>query len=393
MRRNPFRFGLIVMEVALTLAIVVNCVGMIVKAREELARPSGFDDDNLMRVGSVPFAKDFRDDNYLEQSIQADLELLRSLPGVVAATNTNLLPWQGGGSSGELKPAGTDKQPIRTQTYGGDEQTLDALGVSIIAGRNFTKADVVIDPNATVLPIIISKAYADLVFPGEDAVGKTLQGSRADRTYPIVGVFDPFYNPYAWNIGNYATFFASTVGSYNFGTPYLVRVAPGSLSEVSKAIEERMLALNNGRNIQVRTVEEVKEGFQSAKAVVIWSLNSVIVLLVFVTALGIVGLTSFSVTERTRQIGTRRALGARRADILRYFLLENWILTTTGIGLGLIGAFGLNIALVNLTDGAPLDWMLLASGMALLWGTGLASALGPSLRATRIPPAVATRNV
>jgi putative ABC transport system permease protein len=393
MRRNPFRFGLIVVEVGLTLAIVVNCVGMILQARQELARPSGFDDQNLLRVGSTPFAKEFRDDNYLEQSIQADLALLRGLPGVVAATNTPLLPWQGGGSSSTLKQAGTEKEPIRTQTYGGDEQTLGTLGVSIISGRNFTKADVVIDPNATVTPIIVSKAYADLVFPDGDAVGKSLQGTRADRTYPIVGVFDPFYNPYAWDIGNYATFFATTSGSYNFGTPYLVRVAPGRMAEVTKAIEERMLALNNGRNVIVRTVDDVKQGFQSAKAVLIWSLNGVIVLLVFVTALGIVGLTSFSVTERTRQIGTRRALGARRADILRYFLLENWILTSTGIALGLIGAYGLNFAMVSLTDGTPLDWRLLAVGMALLWSTGLASALGPALRATKIPPAIATRNV
>jgi len=392
MRRNPFRFGLIVVEVALTLAIVVNCVGMIVKAREELGRPSGFDDQNLLRVQSTPFSKDFRDTNYLEQSIQADLTLLRGLPGVVAATNTPLLPWQGGGSSGLLKPINTEKELLRTQTYGGDEQTIDTLGVSIISGRNFTHADVVIDPNATTLPIMVSKAYADLHYPGGDAVGKTLQGASG-RSYPIVGVFDPFYNPYAWDIGHYATFFASTTGSYAFGVSYLVRVAPGQLAAVSKAVEERMIALNNGRNVDVRTVAEVKQGFQSAASVMKYSLNAVIVCLLFVTALGIVGLTSFSVTERTRQIGTRRALGARRADILRYFLLENWILTSTGIALGLIGAYGLNMALVSLTDGTPLNWKLLVAGMGLLWCTGLASALGPALRATRIPPAIATRNV
>src|SRR5262249_51591588 len=236
MKRSPFRFGLIVVEVALTLAIVVNCVGMIVTAREELGRASGFDDDHLLYVASTPFSKEFMDDNYLEQSIQEDLRLLRGLPGVVDATNTALCPWQGGGSSGTLRPVDSDKQMLRTQTYGGDEGTMQTLGVHIVAGRDFTHDDVVIDPNATMFPILISKDYADLWFPKGDAVGQTLQGGRKERTYPIVGVFDPFYNPYAWNIGRYATFFATTSGSNASGVRYLVRVKPGEVKNVSKAL-------------------------------------------------------------------------------------------------------------------------------------------------------------
>ncbi|MGH9869828.1 MAG: ABC transporter permease [Candidatus Polarisedimenticolia bacterium] len=393
MRRNPFRFGLIVLEVAFTLAIVVNCVGMILDASKELGRPSGFDDHHLLVVDSLPFAKEFLDDNYLEQSIDQDLVLLRGLPGVRAATNTRLRPWQGGGSSGSLKPMGTDREMLRTQTYGADEGTLDTLGVAIVSGRNFTHEDVVRDPNASVYPILISKAYADLMFPGQEAVGKTLSAGLPDRSYPVVGVFDPFYNPYAWEIGTYATFFAATSGSAQGGVRFLVRTTPEGMTEVSKAIEERMLALNNGRNVTVQSIDEVKEGFQNGQSILVLSLNALIVLLVFVTALGIVGLTSFSVTERTRQIGTRRALGARRADILRYFLLENLMVTTMGVALGLLGAYGLNIALVSLMDGEPLSWWLPGVGMALLWVTGLAAALGPALRAMKVPPAIATRNV
>ena len=84
----------------------------------------------------------------------------------------------------------------------------------------------------------------------------------------------------------------------------------------------------------MRTLLEVKEGFQAGQKLLLGVLTGVIVLLVFVTSLGIIGLTSFSVAERTRQIGTRRALGAQRADILRYFLLENWLVTTLGLASG-----------------------------------------------------------
>ena len=94
-----------------------------------------------------------------------------------------------------------------------------------------------------------------------------------------------------------------------------------------------------------------------------------------------------ALSERTRQIGTRRALGASRAAILRYFLLENWLATTLGIALGLAGAFGLNILLVQAVNAQRLGLAVPLIGMAILWITGLLAALGPALRATKIAPA------
>ena len=116
-------------------------------------------------------------------------------------------------------------------------------------------------------------------------------------------------------------------------------------------------------------------------------------LLLFITSLGIVGLTVFSVAERTRQIGTRRALGAQRGDILRYFLLENWIVTTLGLALGVLLAFGLNVALVSRVSGPKMQPGLVAAGVLLLWIAGLAATFLPALRGARVAPAIATRNV
>ncbi len=116
-------------------------------------------------------------------------------------------------------------------------------------------------------------------------------------------------------------------------------------------------------------------------------------LLVIVTGLGIVGVTSFLVTERSRQIGTRRALGARMIDIARYFLLENWLVTTLGIAAGVGLAVALNLALVSVMADARLDAGTVVAGAVLLWLIGLGSALVPSLRAARTSPAVATRSV
>src|SRR6187402_998166 len=128
LRRNKTRFGLIALEIALTLAIVTNCVTMILEARTKMVRKSGFDDDNIVSVRSTPFDNAFKEDGYLDNSLKDDIAKLRAMPGVVAVTNTGFLPWQGGGSSTELRPAGSKGERMRTQVYNADEGTLDALG-------------------------------------------------------------------------------------------------------------------------------------------------------------------------------------------------------------------------------------------------------------------------
>lgn len=122
-------------------------------------------------------------------------------------------------------------------------------------------------------------------------------------------------------------------------------------------------------------------------------LTVVIFLLIAVTSIGIVGLTSFSVTERTRQIGTRRALGATRIDIVRHFLVENWMITGFGLALGLALTIGLNFALTNAADAPKMDWYLLIGGPLVLWATGIIAALLPAIRASKVAPEIATRTV
>jgi len=112
-----------------------------------------------------------------------------------------------------------------------------------------------------------------------------------------------------------------------------------------------------------------------------------------VTALGLLGLTSLAVAERTKQIGTRRALGATRGHILRHFLLENWLLTTAGLLLGVAGAYALNFLLVSHVSDVKMQWQLIAAGMVLLWMNGLLSTIPAALRASLVPPSIATRSV
>lgn len=412
MSRNKVRYGLIVAEVALTLAIVANCVNLIGDARRDMAKESGFDDENIVNVRSTPFAEAFKEEGYLDNALHADLATLRAIPGVRSATNSYFLPWQGGGSSMESRVAGSKGEYLRNQIYSADESTVDALGARLIAGRNFTHSEIdqesvrlrdlgkknrerTPDGRVTeiyVQDVLITRAYAELAFKDPAPLGKELEDNDGDR-YRVIGVLDRFYNPYGWPIHEYAMFFPNHSRSFQGGSAYLVRVEPGKMATVRPQIEKAMLAANSGRNIRVQEVSEIKERFQSQSALLVRILSLVIGLLLFVTSLGIVGLTVFSVAERTRQIGTRRALGAQKGDILRYFLLENWLVTTMGLVLGVGLAYALNVALVTRGNGTRIDPMLVVLGVGLLWAAGLAATFFPARRGARVAPAVATRNV
>lgn len=411
MLRNKVRFGLLAVEVALTLAIVANCVSLILAARAELTRVSGFVDQDLMLVTATPFSESFREDGYRDAVVDQDLTALRAHPGIMDASNSGFLPWQGGGSSTQFRRDPRSEQ-IRTQIYSADERSLDTLGVRLVEGRGFTRDDVLRSTaqlraaNATqrdrdaaglvtstlTVPAIVSRTYANLMFPEGQPLGKTFQDGDGDL-WQVIGIIDTFYNPYAWKIGEYVTFYPQRQGGYANGTSYLVRVQPGQLAAIEKDVEQLLAGVNPNRTFRVRTVPDEKARTLGSQTLMVRLLSLVIVVLVFVTGLGIMGLTSFSVAERTRQIGTRRALGAGRADILRHFLVENWITTTIGIAGGIALAVGLNRTLLSQMDAPTMTPGLLAIGALLLWAAGLLATLWPAVRGARVMPAEATRNI
>lgn len=393
--RNRARFVLIVLEVALTLAIVANSISLILDARRQISKRSGFDDEKIVLVQSRPFARALREEGAMTVSTEQDARVLRALPGVEAVAVTSFRPWAGGGSSTAVLQPGFKDRTVGTQTYVADGELIKVLGLQLVAGRTFTpeevKAATTSDGFAPV--VVVTKTLADRLYPKGDALGKRLQYTYGEGSSAIVGIVDPFYNPYGGSTPDDVAYFEPGISaSYNRGSRYLVRVQ-GNPAERIKAIEAALLKAENGRNLDTSTLVEEQEGFHGRDRILVNSLNAVMGLLVGVTALGIVGITSFSVAERRRQIGTRRALGATKMEVVRHFLIENGLVTTIGIVLGVGLAYALNIALVSGVAGAKLAWPVLAAGALLLWAIGLGSALGPALRAAQVAPALATRNV
>jgi putative ABC transport system permease protein len=175
---------------------------------------------------------------------------------------------------------------------------------------------------------------------------------------------------------------------------YVVRAAPGRRAQLMTRVEKELGERAPNRFVSRIEAYDVTAGRARAgyrSAVVILSVVAVLVLLV--TVVGIVGLAAYNVAARTRQLGTRRAIGARRFHVLRYFLVENWITTTCGVTAGCILALAAGVPLSRMYQTPQLPLYYLAGGVLLLWIVGLLAVLVPALRAARVSPAVATRTV
>lgn len=402
---NKARFWLITLEVALTLAIVINCATMLMDLRSKLQRPTGIDEENLITLTVDAFSADFKDAAFVDNIRRQDLLQLRAYPGVREATCIDHFPLAGSGSSRGRYPVDSkDPKEIEAPFFRVSDRALQTLGIELIQGRDFISQDFEDsqgDDNTghshgdsgRSMNIIVTEDLALALFPDGDALGKVIVGRNETRTEAIVGIIANMHN--AWpqsSLGTRLTLRPEKPGGSET-LRYLVRAEPGALSTLYTQLEEVVLGVQRERMVKTKTIMEYKKLIYRDDSLMINLLAGISVMLLVVTLLGIVGLTSFSVTERTRQIGTRRALGASKWAIVRYFLVENWIITATGYGIGLLLALGLNYLLSQVTNAPKLDWPLLVASGFILWSVGLLAALAPAMRAAAIPPEMATRSV
>lgn len=392
--RNKTAYVLIALQIAVTMAIMVNAISIIQERSRLMGRASGVDEDNIFYLSSQGISPDFDE----RAAVTADLEALRSLPGVVDAIYTNTVPLRGGGwSSGVQTEPGEDIDGTGSAIYFTDEHGIDTFGLELVAGRNFTPADVAwYEGTSQKWPptAIVTRALAESLFPDapDDAVGRTIYIAD-DQPVQIVGMIARMQAAWSGWDGIERSMLVPELRE-DMGGYYVVRAEPGRRDELMPAVEKMLADSNRERLIDnMMTMTDTRERSYLEDAAMIKLLVFVASLLTAITGLGIVGLASFSVARRTRQIGTRRALGATRPAILRYFLLENFLVSGVGVIAGAVLAIGLNIWLVETFELARMAWYIVPVAMAILWGVGQLAVYGPARRASLVPPAVATRAV
>ncbi len=394
--RNKAGLALIVLQVAITLAVVCNSLFIIVDRSERVARPSGMDEANTFRIASLGFVKDFD----LKGAVRQDLDLIRSLPGVVAATTTNTIPTSNGGwnTGVDTKPLerGSGEDTIDTALYFADEHTIDAFGTRLIEGRNFRAEEITESSRESGIlidSVIVTEALAKKIAPEGSAVGKTVYGIADDnKPLTVIGVVDRLQMPWPSSRSvEQSTLVPTRFLGENYAM-YVVRAEPGQRDAVMKDVESKLQAANPGRIVRgLRSVESVRADAYRNDHAMMTILFAVMAAMLLVTGAGIVGLASFWVTRRTKQIGTRRALGARRFNIKAYFQTENGIMVGMGIVLGALMTYGFNAWLMDQYDAARLPWYYVPLGAVLVFALGQLAVWGPAGRAARVSPAVATR--
>lgn len=392
---------LVALQVAISLAILANALFVVQQRIAVSQRPSGVaDEENVGYVFTRPLALRNHNEALAEQ--QRELDALKALPGVVSVAWTTQMPMSRSGSSSSIRLAPDQARESATPAfYNVSPGFVSTLGLKLVEGRDFNPGDVVeVDPRTAVpgegLPdmIIITLPLAKFLWPDATSyVGKLIYQGPPERVKGIRvgGVVEALMSPGAGSLtGAYSVLLPTRI-STNFSR-WAIRAEPGKLDSVLAAADEtlRKIAPSPVRTFKRSVAEDRTNRYRNERAMA-WMLVAISALLLLVTLSGIVGMTMLRVAQRRKQIGVRRALGARWRDILRYFLVENFIITTGGIVAGLMLALGLNRLLMAYTGMARLPIEYLAYGAAALWVLGILAVYGPASRAASISPAIATR--
>jgi putative ABC transport system permease protein len=410
LRKHKAGVVLIALQIALTLAIVCNAVFIIGQRIERVNRPTGLDESNLFLVSQqwvgAPSGDDAGSVEKLDSLQLTDLAALRALPGVASVAPVNSLPLLNSSWNGavDLKPGDAGQGSFngtRTTYYFSDEQALATLGLRLVAGRNFTAGEVghrgFRDQGEPAL-VILTKALGDKLFPKGDALGKVIYLNGATTPSTIIGMVErmqvpgtgSWTNAFVWN----ATLVPTRLDA-NFSR-YAVRTKPGQLDAVMRSVMPALYKANPMRVLDddsVRSFAEIRDKAYRADRGMAILMGVVALILLCVTAAGIVGLTSFWVGQRHRQIGVRRALGARKVDILHYFQIENLLIAGSGVVLGVLLAVGLNMWLMSHYEMTRIPVLYVLTGVLAMLAIGQAAVFVPARRASNVPPVVATRAV
>lgn len=394
LKRHPLAVILMVLQIAIALAVMCNALFIARQHLAHLSRPTGIDDNNIAVLQVQWIGR--RDAREIDATMRGDLQRLRALPDVVDAYADYSYPAAGPMAQLlriDLSPA----QPHPTtlaEAYDVDDHAIATLGLELVAGRNFRAAEITPldtgDASATPASIIITRALAATLFPHGQALGHVAY--LGDKPSTIIGVVARLQVP-ALNTNSFA--YHSVLLPYRpidpDGVIYMLRARPGRLDAVLREAPIDLLKADRMRAVSAARYSALRADAYSQDHGVATMMIAICVILLAATAAGIFGLSGYWVEQRYKQIGIRRAIGATRRDILCHFQIENALIVTAGIAIGIVLALALNNALMHHYELPRLPTIWIFASALALWCLSQFAVLGPALRAARVPPVVATR--
>jgi putative ABC transport system permease protein len=386
--RHRATYFAVVLQIAIGYAIVVQSVAIARRFVDTARTPTGWDD------GRVVVAVTERDEPSLDpRSLrERDRAAMRAIPGVDAVESVTNLPT----SRRDLADLVVTDEGTRALFWSlvGGPAYAEVLGGKLLAGRFPTAADIQALEQGAPVPAVLTEPLVRELFGEGDAarvIGREVMLPTRGRPMRILGVIDAALGPPPFVPDPKQVALLAVDPHAGRRHQMLIRVAPGQLSAVLDRVPHALRAVDAARWQEVLPLvayrdRVVRNAYGAPR--IIYTVNAIVI---GVVLFGSLGMASFLVSERKRQIGIRRALGARRADVVGYFLVENFLLTTVGLVVGLpLNAllFHVLTSLGNTLTFAPWDYVAAA---AIFWAVGLVAALMPALRASRIPPVVASK--
>ena len=402
LQRHKVAVLLIILQIALTLAIVANAFSIVGHSIERMSRSTGIEEDGLIRIlQQWPAISDGDNATTIEKldALQrADLEILRNLPDVQDAAASTSNPILSGYDAGDISLDAERKGKfVRAAYYYGDERLRPTFGLHLIVGRDFFASEIQHGRGRPGSPVVIvSKPVADQLFPNGNALGQTVY--QDGKPAEIVGIVERLQTPKRTDSDWAFNSVIEPLREDDIWAGYVVRARPGRTAEAMHEIRKALFTMNPMRlmpepSAGIHSFAEIRAmGYFPDRGAALM-MGAVCLILLSVTAAGIVGLTSFWVVQRYRQIGVRRALGARRIDILRYFQIENLLIVGAGTVIGTLLALYFNEWLMTHYEMARLPMSYMVIGVLVMLVLGQAAVLVPARRASNVPPVVATRSV
>lgn len=316
--RNKSGPILLLIQIVLSVAIVANASFIICERISLMDRDSGTSEKEVFDFKIYNFDTNID----LESQTQRDIRAIRALPGVIDASTTSMTPLSGGGWSTGFtvgSSLGKAKDTETSAVYYGDEHMLNTLGVNLVEGRNFYEEEVLTgSPNLATLAIV-SKAFAKVTWGDTPAVGQIMyEGDFGDQPIKVIGIVDKLQG--AWvnskYLNNSVILNTQLVRAY---TRVLVRGEVGTLAQLKESIPIALHKDNRDRVIDGFTlISEHRKRVYRNHELMATVLSMMVVLLLLITSLGLAGMVMFNIERRTKQIGTRRALGAKKRDIISF---------------------------------------------------------------------------
>jgi putative ABC transport system permease protein len=390
---HRLRSLLVVSEIALSLILLIGA-GLFIRSFVALLRSDpGFNPEGVLTTNlNLPIAK-YKGDSQRAAFYTDLVARVKTLPGVQSAAAVNYIPMGGANSSDAFLVEGAPEPPRGQENVGRyrvcTPDYFQTMGISVLQGRSFSDQD-----KAGSLPVVIvNETLARRFWPAGDALGKRIrfygpldkapwmqivgivQDVKHELNLPVV---PEYYLPHAQDSWNAMVMVART------------SVDPSSMAG---QIRQQVLAIDKDQPVfDIKTMNEVR-----AISVSVYSIGSITmtifgVVALLLAAVGIYGVMAFAVSQRTKEIGIRMALGARALDVLKLVLRNGMSLAAIGAVFGIAGAFAITRLMASLLFGvSPTDVVTFASVTAVLLLVALLACYLPARRATKVDPLVALR--